>query len=254
VLISIFCAGTPSTQGTKKILERLSVAPEEVAELRYRGRGWPGRTTVTLKQATGSQLIDPGSQFPDPSSQQRRTHNCELRTDNCQLPTDNCELRTDDERSMTYEDSWGTILSKHTQFRCRLCPDSTGELADLSCGDPWYRQIDPEDPGRSLVLVRTELGRSILHGAMEAGYVQLEPAQPDTLPRSQRSLLYRRRQLWGRLAALRAFGVPVPRYRGFSLLGNWRSLPLADKLRSLLGTAHRICTRKWNRPAGSHTP
>ena len=150
---------------------------------------------------------------------------------------------------MTYEDSWGTILSRHTQFRCRLCPDSTGELADISCGDPWYREIEPDDLGRSLVLVRTETGRRILHEAMEAGYVQLERAGLDTLPRSQRSLLQRRQQLWGRLLALRVFRIPVPRYHGFSLFGNWRSLPISDKMRSVLGTVYRIHKRKWNRPA-----
>jgi coenzyme F420 hydrogenase subunit beta len=210
VAISIFCAGTPSTQGTRRILEELVVKPEEVVEFRYRGCGWPGRTVVRTSVAA------------------RR------------------------ERSMTYEESWGTILSKHTPFRCRLCPDSTGEFADISCGDPWYRQIEPNDPGRSLVLVRTDTGREILHEALQAGYVQLERAEPQTLPHSQRSLLQRRQHLWGRLLTLQMFGVPVPRYRGFSLFTNWRSLPVGSKMRSILGTARRLWTRKWNRPLKRH--
>jgi coenzyme F420 hydrogenase subunit beta len=207
VLISIFCAGTPSTQGTRRILDQLSVRPGEVVALRYRGRGWPGRTVVTTNRA---EQMEP---------------------------------------SMTYEDSWGTILSKHTQFRCRLCPDSTGELADISCGDPWYRKAEPADPGRSLVLVRTETGRRVVHEAIAAGYVRLERVGSDTLPRSQHSLLERRRQLWGRLLALRAFHVPVPRYRGFSLFSNWRSLPISGRVRSVLGTVYRIHKRRWHRPA-----
>jgi len=206
VAISIFCAGTPGTRGTRRILEKLAIPPDQVTQLRYRGCGWPGRTVVGTKSG------GPG------------------------------------ERSLSYEESWGTILSKHTQFRCRLCPDSTGESADISCGDPWYRRIEPEDPGRSLVLVRTGIGRQILHEAMQAGYVRLQPVEPDTLPRSQRSLLQRRRQLWGRLLALQLFGVPVPRYQGFPLFANWRSLPVFDRLRSTLGMARRIWTRKWNKP------
>jgi hypothetical protein len=98
------------------------------------------------------------------------------------------------------------------------------------------------------VLVRTDVGRTILHDAMKAGYVHLERAEPDALPRSQTSLLQRRLHLWGRLLTLRAFRVPVPRYRGFSLPANWRSLPVREKLRSIFGTAHRIRTRRWNRP------
>ncbi len=206
VVMSIFCAGTPSTRGTKRILENLSVRPDEVTDIRYRGRGWPGRTTVRTRDSSQS------------------------------------------ERSMSYEQSWGDILSKHTQFRCRLCPDSTGEPADISCGDPWYRPVEPDDPGRSLVLVRTEIGRAIVHEAMTAGYVQLEQVEPDTLPKSQRALLHRRRHLWGRLLALRMFRVPVPRYRGFSLLTNWRALSARDKMRSVFGTACRIHQRKWNKP------
>ena len=191
--MSIFCAGTPSTRGTKMLLDSLSVAPEAVAQLRYRGCGWPGQAQVCLIG------------------------------------------QSDDGPSMSYEDSWGTILSKHTQFRCRLCPDATGELADVSCGDPWYRDIKPGDPGRSLVLVRTEAGRQVLRGAMDAGYVQLEKADPQTLPASQPSLLNRRRQLWGRLLAMRLCHMPTPTYRGFSLWANWRSFPLSRGLRSSAG-------------------
>lgn len=152
------------------------------------------------------------------------------------------------DRSMTYAESWGTILSHHTQFRCRLCPDPTGELADISCGDPWYRDNDPDDPGRSLVLVRTPVGREILQGAIEAGYVQLEPAEPSTLPRSQKSVLRKRQHLWGRLLALRFFRAQVPCYRGFSLFSNWRMLSASDKIRSILGTIRRAYQRKWGRP------
>lgn len=206
IAISIFCAGTPSTRGSLRVMEKLGVQPAEVAELRYRGCGWPGRTVVKTND------------------------------------------RNDVDHSMSYQEAWGDILSKHTQFRCRLCPDSTGELADLSCGDPWYRQIEPGDPGRSLVLVRTATGRKILHEAMNAGCVLLERAEASTLPRSQQSLLQRRRQLWGRLQALRLLGVPVPHYRGFSLLANWASLPILGKLRSVFGTIRRAHQRGWTRP------
>jgi coenzyme F420 hydrogenase subunit beta len=208
VTFSIFCAGTPSTQGTLRVLEQLGVAPATVAELRYRGCGWPGRMVAKTR---GDGDVHP---------------------------------------SMSYSQAWGDILSKHTQFRCRLCPDSTGESADLSCGDPWYRQIEPDDPGRSLVLVRTEVGRRILHEAMAAGYVQLERVEASVLPRSQQSLLRRRQELWGRLAALRLLRVPVPRYSGLSLLANWRDLPVSGKMRSVVGTIRRALLRGWNRPNG----
>ena len=199
--ISIFCAGTPSTAGTYKVLESLGVKPEEVEEFRYRGHGWPGMTTVKVK----------GSE---------QTH------------------------QMPYEESWGNILSNYTQFRCRLCPDSTGEFADISCGDPWYREVGPGEPGRSLVLVRTERGHRILHRAMEAGYIELERVQPGVLPASQKALLNKRQNLFGRLLAMRILRVPVPNYRGFALFRNWLRLPAIQKMSSVLGTFRRILTRR----------
>ncbi len=47
--IGIFCAGTPSTQGTIDLLRLHGVDPAAVAELRYRGRGWPGTFAVRMK-------------------------------------------------------------------------------------------------------------------------------------------------------------------------------------------------------------
>lgn len=204
--VSIFCAGTPTTEGTHNVLKELGVKPEEVEEFRYRGCGWPGMTMVKLKG--GGDRI----------------------------------------RRLTYAQSWGNILSNHGQFRCRLCPDSTGELADISCGDPWYREIGPGEDGWSLVLVRTERGREILRAAMKAEYIKLERIDTGTLPRSQKALLKRRRHLWGRLLMMRIMQVPTPHYTGFSLFRNWLRLPVIEKLRSFAGTSKRIILRGLNKP------
>ncbi len=204
--ISIFCAGTPATRGTMKLLETLSIEPDEVQEIRYRGCGWPGMTTVKFQRGD-SQI-----------------------------------------REISYEEAWGNILSNYTQFRCRLCPDSTGEFADISCGDPWYREIKPDEPGWSLVLVRTERGHRILQKAMEAGYIKLEKARPAVLAASQKALLNKRRNLWGRMLAMRLMRIPVPHFEGFSLFSNWRELSVSGKARSIAGTFKRIIQRNWTKP------
>jgi coenzyme F420 hydrogenase subunit beta len=201
--IGIFCAGTPSTEGTYKLFDRLNVKPDEVKEIRYRGCGWPGMTSVTLNGDT------------------------------------------QEKRQITYEESWGNILSHYVQFRCRLCPDSTGEFADISCGDPWYRVIKPGEAGRSLILSRTKRGQEILQKAVKAGYIELERAQPAVLSASQQSLLNKKKMLFGRLLMMRVMFTPTPRFKGFSLLSNWRQLSWSDKLRSVLGTLYRILNRGW---------
>lgn len=203
--ISIFCAGTPSTEGTKMLLDTIGIKSEQVEEIRYRGYGWPGTTTIKIKESKQKYQI-------------------------------------------TYNESWGGILSKYVQMRCRLCPDGTGEFADISCGDPWYREIKLDELGWSLVLVRTERGQRILHRAMEAGYIRLERAEPQILAASQKALLKRRQHLYGRLLGMRIMRIPALRFEGFSLFPNWCDLSVSGKARSIAGTIKRIIQRNWTKP------
>ncbi|MHC4996622.1 MAG: Coenzyme F420 hydrogenase/dehydrogenase, beta subunit C-terminal domain [Planctomycetota bacterium] len=191
--ISIFCGGTPSTRGTLEVLKRLGVEADNVADLRYRGHGWPGMTGVNLKSSTN-----------------------------------------DDGRvEMTYRGAWDGILTQHKPYRCHVCPDGTGEFADLSCGDPWYRDIQDSEKGSTLIVVRTERGRRMLREAMAAGYLVAEPRDADILPRSQRGLRLRRRTIWPRLLVMGLLGLPRPTYRGFDLWNGWLNLPMSKRLSSL---------------------
>ncbi len=204
VTIAFFCAGTPTTEGTMKLLERLGVEdPSDVCEVRYRGNGWPGRTVVTVRTAEG-----------------------------------------DETRTLGYEESWGEILTNHKQWRCKVCADHTGEFADIAVGDPWYRDTDG-DPGRSLVLVRTERGRQVLRLAMSAGYLTLKRADPSILPASQPNLLRGRGVAWARILTCRLLGVPAPRYRGLPMFRYWwQTLTASEKIRSVAGTLRRILSRR----------
>jgi len=204
VAIGIFCAGTPSTQGTVDLLAKYGISHEDVEELRYRGRGWPGSFSVRLK--SDSEWLE----------------------------------------LATYEEAWG-FLQAYRPYRCHVCPDGTSEFADISCGDPWYRSIDADEPGKSLVLVRSEKGREIVKGAIKAGYIQLTPVEPEILERSQKELLRKRGAIWGRVTTMKTLGIPAPHFQGFSLLRNWLKLSGGQKIRSILGTAKRIITRNYFR-------
>lgn len=152
------------------------------------------------------------------------------------------------DRSLSYADSWGEILQRHRQWRCLICPDHTGEFADISVGDPWYRPIVEGEHGSSLVLVRTERGRAVLRRALAAGALDLHRVSPDLLPRSQPNLLRTRGAVWGRVTTMRLLGLPVPRYRGLPMLGMWLRLTAREKLTSTAGTARRITRRGLRRP------
>ncbi len=200
--ISIFCAGTPTSQGTKALLEAMGVSPDQVYELSYRGYGWPGMTTAKVEG-------------------------------------DNNPIH-----KMAYSQAWGNILSHYGQFRCELCPDSTGEFADISCGDAWHRQATNGD-GWSLILIRTHTGKRLFHDALQAGYIKAQPLDPAILPKSQKALLNRRRTIWARLLTMRVMRTPIPRLQGFSLFANWRALNITGKIRLPLSTACRILSKKF---------
>lgn len=121
-------------------------------------------------------------------------------------------------------------------------------MADISCGDAWHRHGTEDDPGRSLVLVRTKRGREILQRAAAAGYVHLEPSGLAEVKSAQTNLLAKRREIYGRLAALRMLAIPAPRFVNFSLFSSWIHLPLALIIKTILGTLRRLIRAKaWKR-------
>ncbi|HHI80743.1 MAG TPA: coenzyme F420 hydrogenase [Planctomycetes bacterium] len=216
--IAIFCAGTPSTAGTLEMMKAMGCQdPRRARSVRYRGKGWPGMAEV---------------RFEDPGKGEKSTQ-------------------------MTYADSWGGILQKRRQWRCYICLDHTGEFADISVGDPWYRPIPKGEPGRSLIVVRSERGRAILEEAMAQGYIEAERVGADKLPASQVGFQALRGKIWGRRLMLKLMGVPFPRYKNMPMFRFWlRDLGLSDKLRSILGTFKRIFVKKLNKevPLEAWTP
>lgn len=201
VAISLFCAGTPSTQGTLDLLSKMNIPADHIRSIRYRGNGWPGKFCVSVNG-------------------------------------------NDKNAELSYEEAWG-FLQKYRPYRCHLCPDGVGEQADISCGDPWYRQIKDDIEGYSLILVRTDSGKKILHDAIKHGCIIAEQVGSEILEKSQPNLFGKRAAVWGRLLAFKIFALPAPRYNGFPLFENWMTLPPLEKARSVLGTMRRIIKRKY---------
>ena len=202
--IAFFCAGTPTTKATINLLKRMGI--EDPSSVKdLRYRGNGWPGRATAKYLRNGII---------------------------------------ETRSLSYEESWGEVLTNDKQWRCHVCADHTGEFADIAVGDPWYRKVKPSDPGRSLIVVRTIRGRRILRKAMETGYLTLKRVEPSVLPDSQPNLLRGRGAVWARILVCRLMGVPAPKYRGFAMFRYWcTKLTLQEKIRSLLGTVKRIITR-----------
>jgi coenzyme F420 hydrogenase subunit beta len=148
------------------------------------------------------------------------------------------------ERAMSYHDSWGGVLSRHVQMRCKLCADGTGTAADIVCADAWESDaagypVFEEAPGISLIVARTDLGARLLAEARSAGHLETEPFDTQTLAAIQPGQRERRRALLARLAARRLAGKPIPRYEGLQIRAAARQNTLARNLRNFLGTLRR---------------
>lgn len=201
VVLSFFCAGVPSQAGGRAVLKALGTDLPETETFRFRGNGWPGQATARLRDGS--------------------------------------------RRQMSYHDSWGKILSRHVQARCKICADGTGVAADLVCADAWESDaqgypVFAEAEGISLIVARTQLGAQILAEATAAGRLETAAFDVATLAAIQPGQRERRRALLARLAALRLFGRPVPRYEGLLLRAAARQNPWRRNLENFLGMLRRL--------------
>ena len=209
LVLSFFCAGSPSTRGNQELIRKAGIDPHVVEEIRYRGRGWPGNYEIFGRDRSAPLW------------------------------------------SATYQDSWA-FLQAFRPYAVHLFPDTSGEHADISGGDPWYREKEKGESGSSLIVVRTERGRKIFHRAMEAGRIVAKPLGVSELLNSQKNLAAKRGAIWGRQLAFRMMGVPTTRYRGFALFASWLELPMGQKITSVLGTWRRIVKRKYYKRREPH--
>lgn len=146
-------------------------------------------------------------------------------------------------KKLTYKESWSKLANHFRSFRCHICPDGLGELADISCGDAWHLyDRKHNDFGQSLVLPRSKLGADILHRAMESGYLLLERSKVSDVIKAQ-PMISRRTEIFGRLLAMKTLLIPVPQFVGFPLYKIWLEKPNNIKIRTYLGTLRRLLTR-----------
>lgn len=145
---------------------------------------------------------------------------------------------------MDYETSWGTILNKHLQFRCKICPDGTGEFADIVCADAWYGKDGypdfEEQAGRSLIIARTHSGEALIDDALRQAKVNITSLPIEEIAKMQPYQLNRKSVVLGRLLASWLVNRHIPRYKQLSLLKASFQVSFIEWLRSAWGTYKRI--------------
>ena len=204
-MLSFFCGGMPSLKGSEAIVREMGLEPTELTAFRYRGDGWPG--LALARDATGR------------------------------------------EGRMSYERSWGVFLSGRVQYRCKICPDAVGGVADIACADAWYGGESgypsfEDAEGRSLVLVRSIAGATLLEGAVAAGRIALSSLDIAEVALMQPAQARRKRVIAARSLAARALLQPQPRMRGLRVLAAARTARAREALRNFAGSLLRILRQR----------
>jgi len=149
-------------------------------------------------------------------------------------------LKNGEARTMTYNDSWGKVLNRHLQTRCKICPDGIGEFADIVCADGWegdekgYPSFE-EREGNSLILVRTPNGRELFRNAEADGVVKAEAFDTGSIFAIQPFQYYRRTTILPRLWAMKLLMLKTPSYKGFELGKGMREIGLYQSFKAFTG-------------------
>lgn len=142
-----------------------------------------------------------------------------------------------------YNSSWGTVLNRHLQFRCKICPDGTGEFADIVCADAWYGKDGYPDfaerDGRSLVLTRTAKGEALLSAATGAGAVATSELPVGDIAQMQPYQVNRKRMVLGRVMASFLARHRRPLYKNMRLIRASIQANKVEWLRNAWGTFRR---------------
>ncbi|WP_034622864.1 Coenzyme F420 hydrogenase/dehydrogenase, beta subunit C-terminal domain [Cellulomonas sp. URHE0023] len=200
LIMSFFCAGTPSALATDAMLDQLGVGADETVDaLWYRGRGWPGRFTAqTGGREVSASYDESWGGTLGPTVQWR-----------CKICPDGIGESSD----ITAGDFWRS--------------DERGY--------PVFTETD----GFSALIARTPRGLDVVRRAIAAGVIEVREISADEVAGVQPLQRNRRSTLAGRLLGARLAGARLPRYRGFGLVRLAVSRA-RDSVRTARGTFRRV--------------
>jgi len=125
---------------------------------------------------------------------------------------------------MSYNDSWGNVLNRYLQFRCKICADGTGEFADITCADAWessengYPSFE-EREGKSLIITRSKQGDYLLNSAVNEGDIKLSKDEilPEHIAAMQPYQRIRKENILARIIPLFLLRISYPAYNYYLL-------------------------------------
>ncbi|MBA7502785.1 Ferredoxin-type protein NapF [subsurface metagenome] len=96
--------------------------------------------------------------------------------------------------------------------RCMLCYDQNCELADISFGDAWLRELKGEQIGKSLIGSRTKVGEKLLQKALAKKRIEITIITENQVIQAQRGSLYRKKSVKARMSLFELLRKETPAY------------------------------------------
>jgi coenzyme F420 hydrogenase subunit beta len=146
------------------------------------------------------------------------------------------------EFAFSYNEMWEDEARWQLMFRCKICPDSIGDLADITVADVWPGgRPDTEGAGFNGFIARTKRGKDLLDGAVRDGAVTISHELGyDGLEQTQGSHMYKKQSITARLAAVGDRGFVVPNFEHLRLDQAAAMLTEAEREANYAGMTDRL--------------
>jgi len=203
--LSFFCAGLPSRNAQKKLLEYLECPEENLKSLRYRGDGWPGFTTAV-----------------DQSDKEYRT-----------------------DYNTSWGKILGRDIMKMCRFCLdgigEAADISCGDAWYLT---PDKKPDFTEAEGRNVIFARTDKGKQLMDVIISEGRLIAEEKNYDDLKYIQTYQYDRRGTMIDKIIAMKIMARPFPLCKMNSMIKFYNSVTLRKHCSVLKGTILRIIKKK----------
>jgi coenzyme F420 hydrogenase subunit beta len=147
-----------------------------------------------------------------------------------------------EEFTVSYNEMWEDEARWQLMFRCKICPDSIGDLADITVADVWPGGKPITDGiGFNGFIARTARGQALMEDMIRDNAVTItEPLDYDGLELAQGSHMYKKQSITPRLAAMRDQGLVVPAFEDLRLDQAAAMLTEAERQNNYDGMLRRL--------------
>lgn len=175
--LGLVCAHTNTFWFSHNALKELNINKSDVANLSFRGYGWPGEMQVKQKNPENDNLQMKKNVIPYNSL--FKPH----------------------------------LIWVNSLYRCLFCCDYANEFSDLSFGDPWIPKImENEKIGQTLVISRTKTAERLLLNAIHDNYIKINETSTENVKIAGSYMESKKKDVVARLRIRRVFNSNVPKY------------------------------------------